>query len=181
MKKRIFLGCGSNVGDRLENICNAVRLLSHLPHTTLLQLSSVYETEPVGKIQQNTFLNCVVEAETEEDIFSFHTKTKEIERRVGRKKREHWGPREIDIDILILENEIITSETLKIPHAEMHKRNFVLVPLVEIAPERFHPILKKTMYDILRTCSDTHAVTKSEHYSVECRLKLKDLFARTSD
>jgi 2-amino-4-hydroxy-6-hydroxymethyldihydropteridine diphosphokinase len=120
-----YLGLGSNLGDREA--------------TRLTRVSSVYETEPVGIEDQPLFLNAAAEIETELNTRELLAAIREAERRTGRKKTLKWGPRIIDIDILLYGDECVTEENLEIPHPEMHRRAFVLTPLAEIAPLVKHP------------------------------------------
>lgn len=178
--KKIYLGLGSNVGNRLNYLCEAVTELAHLPKTVLTAVSSIYETEPVGNVPQNQFLNCVVEVESSEEIVLFHAHTKEIEQRIGRTKSVQWGPREIDIDLLLCGDEIITNGILNIPHAEISRRKFVLVPFCEIGGEAVHPIFKKTINEIFAECPDRHDVKKSEADTEQFKTQLKEFFVRTT-
>ncbi len=136
-RKRIFLGLGSNVGDRLGNIMRAIEELRILGE--IRAVSTIYESEPWGVSQQPTFLNCVVEMFTVLDPHKLLTEVKGIERRIGRKDRFRWGPREIDIDILLYSDEVIEKSDLKIPHPYIGERDFVLVPLLEIDSSLHNP------------------------------------------
>jgi 2-amino-4-hydroxy-6-hydroxymethyldihydropteridine diphosphokinase len=129
-----YIGLGSNLGDRLENVREAVRLLDAIDEVEVKRTSSVYETKPVGP-RQPDFLNAVVEIDT-----TLHARTllghmKRIELDLGRKPGEHWGPREIDLDLLLYGDETIDEPALRVPHPELENRVFVLVPLGEIAPD----------------------------------------------
>jgi len=127
------LSLGSNVGNRLDNIRQAVALMKPLGEIT--KRSSVYETPPWGVETQPRFLNACVLLETDVPPKILLDKLKEIEQTVGRMERERWGPREIDIDILTYGTEIINDAGLMVPHPMMHERAFVLIPLSEIAPD----------------------------------------------
>lgn len=142
----IFLALGSNIGDRLENIKNAIHYLEE--KITILKVSTIIETEPYGVLDQPKFLNCVLKGNTNlkpQELLSF---VLGIEEKMGRKRTIKWGPRNIDIDILFYESLIIENENLKIPHPELHKRAFVLIPLCEIAPDFIHPVFNKTMMNL---------------------------------
>lgn len=129
----VFLGLGSNLGNREANIQEAIQLISHF--VAVKKISSVYETAPWGKEDQPSFLNAVVETEIPKSSpEEFLKKLQEIEKKIGRQKREKWGPREIDVDILFWGNKKIKSDTLTIPHPYWKERDFVLKPLREIAP-----------------------------------------------
>jgi len=132
----VLLGLGSNVGDRESNILRAIQLIEELDKTEFVDRSSIYETEPFGKAAQDDFLNTVALCKTgltAEEIFQ---SVKKIEIRIGRVKRQHWGPREIDIDILQFGKKRIDNTRLKIPHSGFYKRDFVLIPVYELMDKR---------------------------------------------
>lgn len=137
---RAALGIGANIGDRLGNIERAARLLRALSNSFFLA-SDVYETCPWGMTEQPRFLNACAVIETELPPEALLSVVKEIERKIGRVKRERWGPREIDIDILLYGDLSLELPGLSIPHPRLHERKFVLVPLVKIAPDWVHPKL----------------------------------------
>ncbi len=150
-----YLGLGSNIGNRIEYIKKALVAISKLPKTKITKISSLYETEPYGIKEQPWFINLAVEISTELKPDELFKKCKLIETKLGRQKREKWAEREIDIDILLYGDLIISTPELQIPHADMHNRRFVLIPLSEIAPEVVHPILKKSVSELLIECKDT--------------------------
>jgi len=133
----IYLSLGSNLGDRQKNLEAAERLLQPLVHVE--QKSQIYETEPWGFQDQPKFLNQVLAVVTPLSPLELLAYLKDIEQAIGRKPSFRFGPREVDIDILIYGNQIIDQESLVIPHARMSERSFVLVPLAEIAPDLFLP------------------------------------------
>ncbi len=137
MRTRVFLGLGSNVGDRLGYIQRAVRSLSSF--CRIGRVSTVYESDPWGVEKQPPFLNCVVEAYTAEPPFELLRRIKEAEKSLGRKERFRWGPREIDIDILLYGEEVIDEAVLKVPHPYIRERDFFLIPLLELEPELVSP------------------------------------------
>jgi len=141
----VYLGLGSNVGDREEFIEQAVFLLEKNPNISVGKRSANYETEPEGGGDQPPFLNSVVEIKTKMDPYSLLDLCQEIEATLGREREIEWGPRTIDIDILIYDDEIVSDDKLQIPHPLMHERLFVLRPLKELAPQQVHPILEKTI------------------------------------
>ncbi len=141
--KEIILALGTNLGDRLQNLQEA---LAHLaPEVLVTRVSSVYETEPWGYADQPRFLNQVVLAQTELKPLALLRYVKQIEDALKRVKTIRNGPRTIDLDILFYDDIILESETLTIPHPRLAERAFVMVPLAEIAPDFIHPVLKKSM------------------------------------
>jgi len=144
----IILALGSNLGDRLQNLQDAVRLLA--PEVQVSRLSSVYETEPWGYAEQPQFLNQVLVAETSLDPRGLLVHLKDIEARLKRETTFRNGPRTIDLDILFYGNEVIDLPNLTIPHPRLAERAFVLVPLDEIAPELVHPLLHMTVQELTR-------------------------------
>jgi 2-amino-4-hydroxy-6-hydroxymethyldihydropteridine diphosphokinase len=158
---RVFLGLGSNVGERHRFLNAAAHELKRLDRTKAIWSSSVYETEPFGKHDQPKFLNAVVELETELAPPELLHHVKALEQRVGRTPSERWGPREIDVDILLYDGVVHDDENLKVPHAELEKRRFFLVPFREIAPEVVHPISGMTIEEMANACRDTGKVLKT--------------------
>ncbi len=132
MKEKVFLGLGSNIGDRRKNLVNALNLLSKNGSICIEKVSSLYETAPVGFFEQDTFYNIAVLLETELNPFELLKVTSDIEKEMGRERLIHWGPRNIDIDILYYSEEKIETEDLIIPHPRIGERAFVLVPLFEV-------------------------------------------------
>lgn len=145
-----YLGIGSNLGERRNNCLIALRLLAE-KGVIIRKASSFYETEPWGIKEQPDFINMAAEVETDLPPDELLKVIKGIEREMGRKETFRWGPRIIDIDILLYNDMIYESADLRIPHPLMHEREFVLEPLSEIAPERVHPLLKKTIIELLRS------------------------------
>ncbi|MDR5695039.1 MAG: 2-amino-4-hydroxy-6-hydroxymethyldihydropteridine diphosphokinase [Armatimonadota bacterium] len=135
----VYLSLGSNLGDRAKTLEQALDALERSGRVRITKRSSLYETAPVGLANQPWFLNMAVEAETDLDPHSLLALIHEVEAGLGRKREVRWGPRTVDIDILLYGEEAISTETLTIPHPEMHRRAFVLVPLLEIAPGLHHP------------------------------------------
>jgi 2-amino-4-hydroxy-6-hydroxymethyldihydropteridine diphosphokinase len=159
----VFLGLGSNKGERQSYLNKAVAEIRKLHNTKYLWASSVYETEPYGKVDQAKFLNAALEIETTLTPPELLTEVKSIEQQVGRLTTEHWGPREIDIDILIYDGLVHDDGKLKVPHPEIEKRKFVLVPLKEIAPDLVHPISGMTIEELASACGDTGRVVKTAY------------------
>ena len=147
MLNRAYLSLGSNIGDREAQLREAVTQLGALGRVAAL--SSFYETEPVEFTEQAWFLNCASAIETAEAPQELMAEILRIEEQMGRRRVQNKGPRSIDIDILLFNNEIIDSKELTIPHPAMQQRRFVLEPLAEIAPDVVHPILRKTIQALL--------------------------------
>lgn len=143
----IHIGIGSNLGDRQENCLEAVRRLEQ-HGVPVLKRSSMIETEPWGVTDQPHFINLAIEIETDLSPEELLLLLKSMEKAMGREKTAHWGPRVIDLDILFYDDRIIDSADLQIPHPHLHERDFVLLPLMEIAPEKIHPVLKKKISEL---------------------------------
>jgi 2-amino-4-hydroxy-6-hydroxymethyldihydropteridine diphosphokinase len=142
----VYLGLGSNVGDRLLNLNKAIELLSE--KIQILKKSKIYVSKAVGYTDQPDFYNMVLYGKTDlspEELFNF---IKDVEKNAGRVFRFHWGPREIDIDILFYNDLVYKSDKLNIPHPRLHERDFVLLPLIELNPKLFHPVLNKRVSDL---------------------------------
>jgi len=143
----VYLALGSNLGDRLANLRLAVEALA--PEVKVLVQSSVYETPPWGYADQPAFLNMALKAETDLEPLALLRHLKTLETRLGRETTFRYGPRLIDLDILFCDDRVVDEEGLTIPHPRLHERAFVLVPLADIAPELLHPVLKKTVREML--------------------------------
>lgn len=153
-----FLGLGSNLGQREAFIERAIVALAQTPCILVCRRSELYETEPVGDAEQPWFVNAVVEIETDLSPQELLGVCKQIERSLGRRERVRYGPREIDLDILLYDNIIVNEPDLQIPHAQLHRRRFVLVPLAEIAPRAVHPILRQPVAHLLQSLDDPKEV-----------------------
>ncbi len=153
----VFLGLGSNIGDRNANLKMALELLKK-NNIRPVKKSSVYETGPVGFTGQEDFYNMCLLAEAGEGPADLLNIVKEIEAKMGRKKAIKYGPRIIDIDILFYDNIMIKEKELSVPHPEIAKRKFVLIPLNEIAGNFVHPELKLSVKELLDRCGDTGKV-----------------------
>lgn len=160
MPHRSYIGIGSNLGDRRANALEAVRRIGELPTTRVVRASSLYESEPLGDAK-TWFVNSVIEVETELAAEAMLKRLKAIEEAMGRKrvKGKRWGSRIIDLDVLLWNSEVIAKRTLKVPHPEMHKRRFVLLPLAELAPQVIHPQLGASVSALLATVEDRKRVT----------------------
>ncbi len=149
---RVFIGIGSNVGDRHEYVRLAQRGLGEMPGTRVKALSRIYETQSVGPIPQGEYLNAVAELETPLDPYDLLDGLEAIERETGRVPRDErvkWGPRTLDLDVLLYGNRVISSDELIVPHPLMHERWFVLKPLADIDPAVVHPLLEMTVGQLL--------------------------------
>ena len=140
-----YLGFGTNLGDRKKNLDRAIISLDSRPDLTILRTSGVYETEPWGMTDQPNFLNMVAEIATSISLGELLERVKKLEQDMGREDGPRFGPRLIDVDILMLEDQVVNQPDLQIPHASLHLRAFVLVPLTELAPDLVHPVLGETI------------------------------------
>lgn len=146
----VYMSLGSNIGDCEKHLNDAIKSLGKQKHTQVTNISDYIDTKPYGYKEQPDFVNCAVEIKTILNPFELLKFTASIENEHGRTRDVHWGPRTLDIDIILYDDEIINEKDLTIPHAEMHKRAFVLEPLCEIAPYLVHPIFKKTISELAR-------------------------------
>jgi 2-amino-4-hydroxy-6-hydroxymethyldihydropteridine diphosphokinase len=147
VKNTVYLSLGSNIGDRVANLQQATERLQKLG--TIVAASSLYETDPVEVEQQPMFLNCALAMETELTPRRFLSRILALERSMGRRRTQVKGPRTIDIDIVFFGSAVVDTPALTIPHPAMHQRRFVLEPLAEIAPDARHPVLKRSMRELL--------------------------------
>ena len=154
----IYLGLGSNLGDRRENLGLATELLGKI--SVDVQLAPLYETEPLGLKDQRKFLNTVVGIDTMVSPNNLLDYCHEIEGILGRIRTVRDGPRTIDVDILLYDNIILNDRNLVVPHPRMHERNFVLAPLSDIAANVIHPLFDYTVQELYDQCKDTGVVTK---------------------
>jgi 2-amino-4-hydroxy-6-hydroxymethyldihydropteridine diphosphokinase len=161
MSKSVFLLLGTNLGDRIDNLNEALKSIQQ-GLGTIAKLSSVYETSAWGKTDQPAFLNLAAEVTTTfspEHVLNYILS---IEGRMGRERKEKWGERIIDIDILFYDHDVYHLPHLVVPHPQVANRRFTLTPLNEIAPTLIHPILKRTIADLLADCPDNLGVTQVE-------------------
>ncbi len=145
---KAYLGLGSNLGDRAGFLLKALSEVSRLPKTHLLRISPIYETEPLGP-PQPPYLNLVAEVETGLPPRGLLEALLEVEARLGRVRRERWGPRTIDLDLLLYGDLVLEEEDLVLPHPRLHERAFVLVPLLDLLPEGRHPRLGQSFAKLL--------------------------------
>lgn len=148
MENNIFLGLGSNKGDRFSFLKKAVDRIISDSLTQVEKVSSVYETIPYGVKEQDNFFNAVIKIKSARKLKELLLWIKNLEKEIGRVEGSKWGPREIDIDLLFYDNVIFEDETLKVPHKEVLLRDFVIVPLAEIAGEFVHPVTGQFIKDI---------------------------------
>ncbi|MFZ1264684.1 MAG: 2-amino-4-hydroxy-6-hydroxymethyldihydropteridine diphosphokinase [Chitinophagaceae bacterium] len=156
---RAYLLTGGNLGDR-EHYLATARTFIREQCGTILRVSSLYETAAWGNTDQPPFLNQAIEISTSRNARQLMRHILKVEKLMGRVRKEKYGPRLIDIDILLFNDEIHNYALLKLPHPEMQNRRFALLPMAEIAPELVHPILKKTIAELLEACTDMLEVKK---------------------
>ncbi|HRZ86299.1 MAG TPA: 2-amino-4-hydroxy-6-hydroxymethyldihydropteridine diphosphokinase [bacterium] len=174
-KEVVYVGIGSNTGDRIASIKESIGLLKRMSRIEIVDISSLYETEPVDVATTDWFINCVLKIETDLACFELFFILKEIEQTMGRVKDRVNGSRTIDLDLLVWENRVLGSDTLTIPHHELHNRRFALEPLKEINPGLKIPRLNKTPGELIEALQGkyrTYAVKK-----VVDRDELKNLTA----
>jgi len=162
MTMQVFLGLGSNLGNRENNIAQAIVRIGATPGIELARCSALYESAPVGPPQPR-YLNAAIEVCTSLLPGELLGECKRIERELGRVPGERWGPRPVDIDLLLAE-QIVAEPMLQIPHLELHKRAFVLLPLCELAPEAVHPVLGWEMRALLADVVDQDVRRVGELY-----------------
>ncbi|MDE2887929.1 MAG: 2-amino-4-hydroxy-6-hydroxymethyldihydropteridine diphosphokinase [Gemmatimonadota bacterium] len=161
-----YIGMGANLDDRAGVLRRAAAALDEHDSLEVKAASPVYETAPVGMTAQPMFLNAVLSAETDLSPRSLLECLLAVERRFGRVRRQRWGPRLLDLDILLYENEIIRGRGLEIPHPRLHERAFVLVPLCELAPRGHHPLFNKTFSELAESIVPTQEVRKLDGVSL---------------
>lgn len=152
---------GSNIGEKKLFLEKAIAELVSVGSFHNIQVSSLYETEPLGYTEQDSFLNIALTFWTMLSPIDVYQHCKKIETKLGRKQRKKWREREIDIDIILFGDEIIESDLLTIPHLAMHERKFVLTPSLEIAAHLIHPRFKKTIQELYNECSDDSSVVRT--------------------
>jgi 2-amino-4-hydroxy-6-hydroxymethyldihydropteridine diphosphokinase len=163
-----YIALGANVGDREANIRSAIQQLAQTPQITVKRVSSLLENPAVGmEDDAPAFLNAVAEIETTLGSHALLRRLLEIERQMGRQRRQRWEPRVIDLDLLLYGNQIISSQELIVPHPLMHERRFVLQPLAELAPELVHPTLQMTIAGLLQAAQSRGEAGDEVHVRLE--------------
>ena len=155
-----YIAIGSNLGNPYQNCIEAIEKISANKHIKIISKSSFYQTSPTGHIKQEWFINSAIKVDTSLTPENLLSNLLNIESLMGRVRKEKWGPRLIDLDLLFYDNLILNRELITIPHPEIHKRKFVLIPLSEIAGVYRHPTLKKTIKTLLSESSDNSEVKK---------------------
>lgn len=155
-----YIGIGSNLGTPEKNCIKAIEKISTTKDIKVISTSSFYQTEPIGGIEQAWFVNSAIEIETGLSAENLLSVLLNIELAMGRKRKEKWGPRLIDLDLLLYNNLILENKGLTLPHPEIQNRNFVLIPMSEIAENLIHPVFKKTIKNLLQESSDVTIVKK---------------------
>jgi 2-amino-4-hydroxy-6-hydroxymethyldihydropteridine diphosphokinase len=160
MEHTVYIGIGSNLGDRMQNTCDAIRSLENHPGIRVVSVSHFYETEPLTlkDQKQNWYLNCVIKVKTSLNAVRLFKIMQEIEIGLGRSRLQKWEPRTIDLDLLFFDGDIIRSKSLVVPHPELHRRRFVLEPLAEIAANLIHPIKGISIRALLKELKDNKRI-----------------------
>ncbi len=153
-----FISLGSNIGDRFEFLKEALKTLESSYPIEVVNVSSIYETDPIGYADQDLFLNMAAQLKTELSANELLEACLETEKELGRKREIHWGPRTIDLDILLFNDENIISERLVIPHPRMFERSFVIIPLLEISPDAVITSLNKPLSKVADELPDKEGV-----------------------
>jgi 2-amino-4-hydroxy-6-hydroxymethyldihydropteridine diphosphokinase len=157
---RVFIGIGSNLGDKIDNCRKAINEITAFAE--IVNVSSLYETEPVGNEDQPNFINCAVEIKTDLSPHELLSHLNSVEDKLGRVRGEKWGPRVIDLDIIFYDDLVMKDDDLIIPHPRAHLRRFVLEPICEIARDFIHPELKTSILELLEKLGDSKMVIKLE-------------------
>jgi dihydroneopterin aldolase / 2-amino-4-hydroxy-6-hydroxymethyldihydropteridine diphosphokinase len=157
-----YIGIGSNLGIPEKNCTNAIEKISSIKDIKIISKSSFYQTEPIGGVQQGWFINAAIEIKTDLSPENLLSVLLNLELVMGRIRQEKWGPRLIDLDLLLYSNLVLEKKGLTLPHPEIQNRKFVLIPMSEIAGNVIHPTLKKTIKTLLQESSDVTIVKKTK-------------------
>jgi len=155
-----YIGIGSNLGDKVGQCEKAITEILKADHNKLLAKSSFFKTRPLGYTTQDWFINAVIKIETELKPLQLLRALKGIESQLGREGTFRWGPRTIDLDILFFDERQVRTQELQIPHPLLHERQFVLIPLAEIDRDLIHPVLKKSIGELLDDMKEDQGVKK---------------------
>ena len=154
MSKTVYIGVGSNLGDKLENCLKAIERVGNISGCRLIARSDFFRTEPVGVEGHDWYVNGVISIEADIPAHQLLNSLLAIEAGLGRERKKKWDPRTIDLDILLFGQDIIDENNLTIPHPFMHSRKFVLVPMVQVRPDLIHPTLGETMTELLERLTE---------------------------
>lgn len=157
---RVYLSLGSNLGNRLGYLQAALSGIGHFVSSRVCAVSGVFETEPVGDCDQPAFLNLAAEIETALAPLELLNACQELESAIGRRPTRRWGPRVIDIDLILWGTAVLDTDRLSIPHPRFRERSFVLAPLAEIAPDERDPVTRHTVLELARQCPATDGVRR---------------------
>ena len=160
---RVFIGLGSNVGERHQFLKRASDELKKMRGSGVVWYSPVYETDPYGKTDQPNFLNAVGEIDATLLPPELMEELKSVEQRVGSSSTERWGPREIDLDILLYDGVVFQDDQVIVPHPDLEQRKFVLIPFREIAPDVVHPVSGLTIEELASACPDQGRVRRTSY------------------
>jgi len=160
MRHIVYIGIGSNLGDKIGQCERAIAEILRVDQHKLLAKSSLFKTKPIGDTSQDWFVNGVIKIETDLEPLELLQVLQEVESRLGRRKTSRWGPRTIDLDILFYDDEEVQMENLQIPHPLLHERQFVLIPLAEIDRGFVHPVLKRSIGELLEDLKENQGVKK---------------------
>ena len=155
-----YIGIGSNIGNRLSHCRQAIGEIRQFPGSAVTAVSSFYDTEPLEMPDQDWFMNAVIALNTGFSPLELLDRCQTIEESLGRKRLIRYGPRTIDLDLLFYGQRVMKTDRLILPHPKLHQRRFVLTPLAEIAPDLLHPIIKKSMAELLNQVPDHHSVRR---------------------
>ena len=154
MSKPAYIGIGSNVGDKLENCRSAIQMVGRISGCRLTAQSDFFRTAPVGVEGHDWYVNGVIVLEAEIPVYQLLKSLLAIEADLGRERKKKWDPRSIDLDILLFGQDVTDEQDLTVPHPYMHLRKFVLVPMTQLVPDLIHPILGKTMAELLDSLAE---------------------------